>query len=130
MGRNLIMAVQKTGMAHLEATTNTNEFDVGQVEFSSWNLVDDLVDEDEIQALLEAALEDGDPALIASMIRKVQRARTVNSVTKATGLDRSVVCAFFAPARELVPDISPPHETVVTPDQIKIIARAVIQAAA
>jgi len=99
-----------------------NEIDVSSVTFTPWDIVDDLVDEVEIRALIEAALEEADPAAIAAVMRDVARARSINRLAQATGLDRTLVCRFFAKdeTTALIP----------TAEQAAILARAVMQATA
>jgi len=107
-----------------------DHFDVSEVKLSPYDVVDYLVDEDDIRGYLEAVAEFDEPELLAAAVKDAERARSVNEITQATGLDRTVVCAFFAPAREAVQDLPVNPDPVVTPDQIKTIARAVMQVAA
>jgi len=89
------------------------------LEISPYDAIDYMEDEQAIQALIEAALEDGDPALIASTMRDAARARSVNRLTQTTGLDRQVVCAFFA-AKETTP-------ATATKEQAKVLAHAMME---
>lgn len=47
-----------------------------------------LKDEEDMAALLEAALEDGDPRVIAAAIGDIARAQGMTKIAKATGLSR------------------------------------------
>ena len=53
-----------------------------------WNPIDELNSEKEIQAYLDAAMEDGDPALIAAVVQDVARARDRNKIASGSPLAR------------------------------------------
>lgn len=53
-----------------------------------WDAADHLDSEEMILAYLEAAVEDGDPALIAAAIGDVARAKGMTEVAVAAGLSR------------------------------------------
>jgi probable addiction module antidote protein len=57
-------------------------------EFSRYDAVDYLTSEEDINAYLEAALEDGDPALIAVALGDIAKARGISQLAKSTGLSR------------------------------------------
>jgi len=101
--------------------------DASHVEFSPYDVVDFLHDEDDIRGYLEAVAEFDEPGLLAAAAKDAARARTVNGITQATGLDRQVVCAFFAPTRESTSELPSAPEPAITPDQITTIAQAVMQ---
>lgn len=44
---------------------------------------------EEIEAYLEAALEDGDPKLITHALRNIDRAKGIGQVTKDAGVSRA-----------------------------------------
>jgi len=92
---------------------DANGANSGTAAFTPWDAVDYLIDESAIQTLVDVAIEEGDPVVIASVMRDVVRARTVNQLTEATGLDRSLVCGFFSGV--LTP----------TPEEVNVIARVV-----
>jgi probable addiction module antidote protein len=57
----------------------------------AWNPVDHLDNADAVAAYIDAAMEDGDPAVIAAALGDVARARGMTRVAKATGLAREAL---------------------------------------
>jgi probable addiction module antidote protein len=53
-----------------------------------WNVIEHLQSEKEMAAYLEAALEDGDPALVSAALGDIARARGMAEVARKTGLGR------------------------------------------
>jgi probable addiction module antidote protein len=53
-----------------------------------WDAADHLESRADIAAYLEAALEDGDPALVAAALGDVARAKGMTEVARAAGLGR------------------------------------------
>jgi len=53
-----------------------------------YDVVEYLRDDEDIAAYLEAALEDGDPALIAHVLGNIARARGMMQMARDTGLGR------------------------------------------
>ena len=53
-----------------------------------WNVADHLKTEEDIVAYIDAAFEDGDPALIAAALGDVARARGMTRVAAEAGLGR------------------------------------------
>jgi probable addiction module antidote protein len=53
-----------------------------------WDAAEHLGAEDAQTAYLDAAMEDGDPALITAALGDVARARGMSDVARATGLSR------------------------------------------
>jgi probable addiction module antidote protein len=68
-------------------TLETKLFDAAEV----------LIDEDRVAAYLEEAFADGDPALIASAIGDVARARNMSAIARDTGLTRETLYRAFSP---------------------------------
>lgn len=56
-----------------------------------------LGDDARITAYLEEAFADGDPALIASAIGDVARARNIAAISRETGLTRETLYRAFSP---------------------------------
>jgi probable addiction module antidote protein len=56
-----------------------------------------LGDDARIAAYLEEAFADGDPALIASAIGDVARARNIAAISRETGLTRETLYRAFSP---------------------------------
>ncbi|MGL4860472.1 MAG: addiction module antidote protein [Enterobacteriaceae bacterium] len=57
-------------------------------EFSRYDTADYLTNEAEIMAYLEAAIEDGDPALIAAALGDIAKARGITKLAKEVGMSR------------------------------------------
>jgi probable addiction module antidote protein len=53
-----------------------------------WNAAEHLKDDADMAAYLEAALEDGDPALVAAALGDIARAKGMSTVARETGLGR------------------------------------------
>lgn len=58
------------------------------LETRRWDAAEHLNSSEEIAAYLDAALEDGDPKLIAAAIGDVARARGMTALSRDTGLSR------------------------------------------
>jgi probable addiction module antidote protein len=58
------------------------------VETSAWDAADYLESPEDMAAYLEAALEDGDPAVVAAALGDIARAKGMTSVARETGLGR------------------------------------------
>ena len=58
------------------------------VETSAWDAADYLESPEDMAAYLEAALEDGDPAVVAATLGDIARAKGMTSVARETGLGR------------------------------------------
>jgi probable addiction module antidote protein len=72
-----------------------------------WDAADYLTDSDSIAAYLDAALEDGDPALIKAALGDIARAKGMSEIAEATGLSRTSLY------KALSPDGNPEFTTVV-----------------
>ena len=59
-----------------------------EVTFSRYDTADYLRDEQDIQAYLEAALEDGDPSMIAVALGNIARSRNVSQLARETHMSR------------------------------------------
>jgi probable addiction module antidote protein len=53
-----------------------------------WNPIDGLTFEKEIQAYLDAAMKDGDPALIIAVVQDIATARDMNKIGSGSALSR------------------------------------------
>lgn len=53
-----------------------------------WDAAEHLETEEDVVAYLEAALEDGDPALISAALGDIARARGMSKIARDTGLGR------------------------------------------
>lgn len=54
-----------------------------------WDVTEHLADEQSIAAYLDAAFEDGDPALIKAAIADVVRARGMTEIAQKSGISRA-----------------------------------------
>ena len=63
-----------------------------------WDPADHLETNDDIVAYLEAALEDGDPALVAAALGDIARAKGMTQVAKDAGLGRESLYKALSPA--------------------------------
>ncbi|MGH7797848.1 MAG: addiction module antidote protein [Candidatus Binatia bacterium] len=72
-----------------------------------WDAAEHLTTEDDMAAYLEAALEDGDPALIAAALGDIARAKGMSQIARETGLGRESLY------KALSPDGNPEFSTVL-----------------
>ena len=63
-----------------------------------WDAADHLESDEDIVAYLEAAFEDGDPALIAAALGDVARARGMTQVASDAGLGRESLYKALSPS--------------------------------
>jgi probable addiction module antidote protein len=59
-----------------------------KVKTSTWDAADHLKTKDDIEAYLEAALEENDPKLIAAALGDIARAKGMTQLAQKTGLGR------------------------------------------
>jgi len=62
-----------------------------------WDPVDHLKSEEDIVAYFEAALEDGDPTLITTVLGDIARARGMTKLARETGLGRESLYKALSP---------------------------------
>lgn len=77
------------------------------VETRQWDVTEHLHNPEDIAAYLGAALEDGDPKLLAAALGDVARARGMSELSRETGLSRESLY------RSLSPDGNPELGTVL-----------------
>lgn len=53
-----------------------------------WDVVDHLETKEDMAAYLEAAFEDGDPALVAAALGDIARSKGMTQIARETGLSR------------------------------------------
>jgi probable addiction module antidote protein len=51
-----------------------------------WDAAEHLETEEDMAAYLEAALQEGDPALMAAVLRDIARAKDITQIARETGL--------------------------------------------
>ena len=72
-----------------------------------WDPAEHLATEEDMAAYLEAALEDGDPALVAAALGDIARAKGMSQIARETGLGRENLY------KALSPDGNPEFSTVL-----------------
>ena len=68
-----------------------------RVETRTWDPARHLTTKAEVLAYLEAALEDGDPAVVAAALGDVARGRGMSKVAKDAGLGRESLYKALSP---------------------------------
>jgi len=63
-----------------------------------WDPAEHLENEDDMAAYLEAALEEGDPTLIAAALGDIARAKGMTQVAREAGLGRESLYKALSPA--------------------------------
>lgn len=72
-----------------------------------WDAARHLENEEDIVAYLEAAFEDGDPALVVAVLGDIARAKGMSQIARKTGLGRESLY------KALSPDGNPEFSTVL-----------------
>lgn len=62
-----------------------------------WDAADHLKTQEDMAAYLEAALEDGDPALITAVLGDIARAQGIARIARESGLERDRLCQDLSP---------------------------------
>ncbi len=62
-----------------------------------WDVAEHLKTAEDMAAYLEAALEEGDPALIAAAIGDIARAKGITRIARETGLGRESLYKALSP---------------------------------
>ena len=62
-----------------------------------WDVVEHLETEEDMAAYLEAALEEGDPALVAAALGDIARAKGMSEIARETGLGRESLYKALSP---------------------------------
>jgi len=63
----------------------------------SWDAAEHLKSDEEMAAYLEAALEDGDPALVAAALGDIARAKGMAEIAREAGLGRESLYKALSP---------------------------------
>ncbi len=80
---------------------------MAKVKTRRWDPAEHLGSDEDMAAYLEAALEDGDPALIAAALGDIARAQGMSQIARKTGLGRESLY------KALSPDGNPEFSTVL-----------------
>jgi probable addiction module antidote protein len=78
-----------------------------RIKTRPWDAAENLKSEEDMAAYLEAALEDGDPALVAAALGDIARAKGMSQIARETGLGRESLY------KALSPDGNPEFSTVL-----------------
>jgi probable addiction module antidote protein len=62
-----------------------------------WDAAEHLETDDDMIAYLDAALEDGDPALIVAVLGNIARAKGMTQIARSTGLGRESLYKALSP---------------------------------
>ncbi len=78
-------------------TTGTRTASKARIKTTQFDGAAYLQSEEDMAALLEAALEDGDPRVITAAIGDIARAQGMTKIAKATGLSRESLYRALSP---------------------------------
>lgn len=67
------------------------------IKTKPWDAAEHLRTEEDMAAYLDAALEDGDPSLIAAALGDIARAKGMTQLAKETGLGRESLYKALSP---------------------------------
>ncbi len=70
---------------------------MGTTKTRPWDVVDSLTSDERIEAYLEAALEEGDAALVAAALGDIARAKGMSEIARLTGLGRESLYKALSP---------------------------------
>lgn len=70
---------------------------MAKTKFTTWDPAEHLETEEDMAIYLEAALEDGEPTLIAAVLGDIARARGMSKVARETGLGRESLYKALSP---------------------------------
>jgi probable addiction module antidote protein len=62
-----------------------------------WDVSEHLENEEDMVAYLEAALQEGDPALVAAALGDIARAKGITQISRDTGLGRESLYKALSP---------------------------------
>ncbi|MPZ51113.1 MAG: putative addiction module antidote protein [Dehalococcoidia bacterium] len=80
---------------------------MAKTQIRAWDVVEHLETDEDMAAYLEAALEDGDPKLVAVALGDIARARGMTQIAREAGLGRESLY------KALSPDGNPEFSTVL-----------------
>jgi probable addiction module antidote protein len=82
---------------HSRAKVPATEMTMAKIKTRPWDAAETLRTNEDIADYLEAALEDGDPALIATALGNIARARGMTQLARDTGLGRESLYKALSP---------------------------------
>ena len=80
-----------------------------------WDPADHLRTDEEMAAYLEAALDEGDPTLVAAALGDIARAKGMTQVAREAGLGRESLYKALSPAGNPTSDRSSPKRRPSSP---------------
>ena len=69
----------------------------GKLKTTKWDVVDYLKTDEDMAEYLEAAIEDGDPALISAALGDIARAKGMTQVARKAGMGRVSLYKALSP---------------------------------
>ncbi len=69
----------------------------GKIKTTKWDVVDHLKTDEDMAAYLEAAMEDGHPAVIGAAIGNIARAKGMTQVARKAGIGRVSLYKALSP---------------------------------
>ena len=70
---------------------------MAKTQIRPWDAAEHLETEEDMAAYLEAALEDGDPALVAGVLGDIARAKGMTEIAREAGLGRESLYKALSP---------------------------------
>jgi len=70
---------------------------VKKIKTRAWDVAEHLETNEDMAAYLEAALEDGDPTLVAAALGDIARAKGMADIARETGLGRESLYKALSP---------------------------------
>ncbi len=70
---------------------------MGKIQTQPWDAADHLETEEDMAAYFEAALEDGDPALITAALGDIARAKGITQTARESGIGRDSLSEALSP---------------------------------
>jgi probable addiction module antidote protein len=70
---------------------------MAKTKTSPWDVAEHLETDEDMAAYLEAALEEGDPALITAALGDIARAKGMSQIARETGLGRESLYKALSP---------------------------------
>lgn len=70
---------------------------MAKVQTTAWDAAEHLQTEEDMAAYLEAALEDGDPRLVAAVLGDIARAKGMSQIARDAGLGRESLYKALSP---------------------------------
>jgi probable addiction module antidote protein len=68
------------------------------IKTQPWDIIEHLKAEEEMAAYLEAALEEGDPALVVAALGDIARAKGMTQIAREAGLGRESLYKALSPS--------------------------------